>query len=287
MQPYLSIIIPTLNEADTLPTLLDDLCHQTFHNFEVHIVDAASTDDTPLIAKTYQKLLPHLYIHASPKPNVAFQRNLGVQQAQGKYVLFNDADNQLAPDFLAQLHAQLEKHQPDLFTCWALPDSSRPQDEVIANILNLNVELSLQLKAPKALGALIGVRTEYFHQTTGFNPNLGFAEDGEFFTRLYKQGAKTQIFRQPRFTYSFRRFRRQGTLKALRVYAHLHTKNILNLKVDQSQEYPMGGTQLVGDANTRDLITQINSTFTNSFKIPRLRQRAIKFLSDTLPNLND
>ena len=56
----LSIVIPTLNEEEFLPTLLSCLKHQTFKDFEVIVADAGSKDNTVEIAITEQRLLTRL-----------------------------------------------------------------------------------------------------------------------------------------------------------------------------------------------------------------------------------
>ena len=50
----LSIIIPTLNEEDYLPKLLDSITNQTFKDYEIIIADAGSKDETINIAQSYR-----------------------------------------------------------------------------------------------------------------------------------------------------------------------------------------------------------------------------------------
>ena len=49
--PYFTIVIPTLNEEELLPLLLDDLSHQTYKNFEIYVVDGKSSDRTVEVAQ--------------------------------------------------------------------------------------------------------------------------------------------------------------------------------------------------------------------------------------------
>ena len=55
--PYFTIVIPTLNEEDLLPHLLNDLCKQTYKNFDVIVVDGKSLDNTVVKAQAFNKKL--------------------------------------------------------------------------------------------------------------------------------------------------------------------------------------------------------------------------------------
>ncbi|MGM0478372.1 MAG: TIGR04283 family arsenosugar biosynthesis glycosyltransferase [Bacteroidota bacterium] len=83
----LSIIIPTLNEADQLPQLLDALISHTYTYDEIIVVDAQSTDKTQRVAKNYP-----IKLIVSEKACRARQMNLGAQHAVGDLFYFVHAD---------------------------------------------------------------------------------------------------------------------------------------------------------------------------------------------------
>ncbi len=92
---HLSIIIPTLNEADNLRRLLPYLrsCAQGWH-VETIVVDAHSTDDTAAVARQEgaQLLL-------CPQRHRAIQMNLGARVARGEVLYFVHADTLPPPSF--------------------------------------------------------------------------------------------------------------------------------------------------------------------------------------------
>src|SRR5258705_12413818 len=100
-EPFFSVIIPALNEEKYLPLLLQDLADQSTQDFEVIVIDGRSTDKTVENTLKFKKKLPSLTILSSKIRNVSVQRNLAAQKSNGKYLLFNDADNRLPKDFLA------------------------------------------------------------------------------------------------------------------------------------------------------------------------------------------
>jgi len=261
-KPFFSIIIPALNEEKYLPMLLSDLSRQTIRDFEVIVVDGYSTDKTVQKAKTFSGKLPSLNVLVSKKRNVSVQRNMGAEKAIGKYLLFNDADNRLPDYFLEGVHYQLHVKPLDLFTNWFNSDSHLASDKAVATYMDIMVEAASLLNQPAAYGALIGCRKSIFNKVGGFNPEVGFAEDTEFVNRGYKKGFSFGVYHEPRFTYSFRRFRKVGKLKLLQKYAGLNLKYLTNQKVDQPKEYPMGGGYLEEEARiTTGLADLIKRTF--------------------------
>jgi rSAM/selenodomain-associated transferase 2 len=93
--PELSVIIPTLNEAGTLPALLGDLSAQQGITLEVLISDGGSTDGTPQIAAD---LLARHNLNGAVSISPAGrgrQLNRGAAQAKGEWLLFLHADSRL------------------------------------------------------------------------------------------------------------------------------------------------------------------------------------------------
>jgi Glycosyltransferases, probably involved in cell wall biogenesis len=107
MKPSVSVIIATYNYGQYLAEALDSVLAQTYHDYEIVVVDDGSTDNTADV------LLPYL-----SKPNVRYQRtdhvgqpaakNIGIRQARGKYIAFLDADDRWLPQKLEKQIARFE-----------------------------------------------------------------------------------------------------------------------------------------------------------------------------------
>lgn len=277
MTSLFSIIIPTLNEEKYLPKLLNDLAKQTFNNYEVIIVDGQSEDQTFHKIKKITNKLPKITILQTTTRNVSYQRNLGAKIAKGKYFIFFDADNRISKKFLKDLNLQLQKQQPDVFTAWCVPDSNRKRDKAVALLINLMIETAEALDTGAALGAMIGCKKRSFQKTSGFNTKILFAEDGEFVRDIIKSGGTFKVFHSPTFTWSFRRFEKEGTIKLLRKYAFLHLKKIANLNNITKKDYPMGG-HLYNNKRSSKLILRINKTMQKIVKNPKTLKKLRKTL---------
>lgn len=88
-RPLLSIIIPTLNEAEHLPALLNDLKHQENIRFEVIVSDGGSSDSTRMITEGSGA------IFVSAERGRGVQMNTAAAQAVGEYLLFLHADSRI------------------------------------------------------------------------------------------------------------------------------------------------------------------------------------------------
>ena len=92
----LTIVIPAKNEAKLIPTLLNSLARQDYpqmRNTRVLVADANSTDGTPEIVLGFRD---RLKVEVIPGGMPSVGRNSGARQADTKYVLFLDADIELA-----------------------------------------------------------------------------------------------------------------------------------------------------------------------------------------------
>lgn len=102
-KPLASVIVPTKNSARTLRACLESIQVQTYKNVEILVVDNFSTDETKEIATQYTDK----FFECGPERSA--QRNFGVEQAQGKYVLFVDSDMKLEKNVLEQCVDRFEK----------------------------------------------------------------------------------------------------------------------------------------------------------------------------------
>jgi len=240
--PFFSVIIPTLNEEKVLPRLLADLTNQDFKNFEVIVVDAKSNDQTISKAKKFLPSLPRLTVLLSRHKNVSHQRNLGSQKARGPYLVFFDADNQIPPKFLFQIHSYISHHHNvDFLTTWINPDILKVSYIIVTATYNFGLYLFRLLGKPGVSGYNMIISKKAFTQSGGFNPNLSLGEDFELSIRLHKLGFALHILKDPRLTNSQRRLEREGLLRPLKQYFAYNLEFIFKGPSRKHFDYQMGG----------------------------------------------
>lgn len=101
--PVFSIIIPIYNAERFLRRCLESICEQTYTNFEVLMCNDGSTDQSQEICSSYSASDKRFKLFTQPNGGVSSARNLGLDNASGKYVLFVDADDYISPDFLEEM----------------------------------------------------------------------------------------------------------------------------------------------------------------------------------------
>ncbi|MBR1569649.1 MAG: glycosyltransferase family 2 protein [Bacteroidales bacterium] len=104
-----SVIVPSYNLGQYLGETLKSVMNQTFTDWECLIVENGSTDGSLHVVNAFcdadSRFVPVVF---SENMGVAAARNRGVELAEGKYILFLDADDLIAPHYMADAVAALE-----------------------------------------------------------------------------------------------------------------------------------------------------------------------------------
>jgi glycosyltransferase involved in cell wall biosynthesis len=119
---HLSIVIPLLNEAESLPELsqwIADVMHRNGFLYEIIFIDDGSTDDSWQVIESLQKQNPCIC-------GIKFQRNygksaalqVGFTHARGEVIITMDADLQDSPEEIPALRATLLNDKLDLVSGW-------------------------------------------------------------------------------------------------------------------------------------------------------------------------
>ncbi len=209
---FFSIIIPTLNEEKNLPVLLSSIERQNYKNFEIIICDSLSKDKTKEAALRFKKKL-NLNFYQKRFLRVSQARNYGASKAKGNFLIFFDADVEIAEDFLSQINKKINQYQLDILTVWNRAKKGL-KGKIIFGIMNILMSLSTKFK-PAANGPCIIVKKDKFFEVGGFDEDIVFGEDFDLTQRVVKTGAKFMVFKKPILYVSPRRFEKEGIILSL------------------------------------------------------------------------
>ena len=94
MSELVSIIIPTYNTEKFIELTIQSVQNQTYHNWEMILVDDASTDKTVNIISEFAKADNRIKLFQLPNNSGnGFARNVALEKATGKYIAYLDADD--------------------------------------------------------------------------------------------------------------------------------------------------------------------------------------------------
>ena len=108
--PIVSVIMPTYNGAAFIKESIRAVLNQTFRDFELVIINDASSDDTSKVIRGFPD--PRIiYLENKTNRGTSFARNKGLKIAKGKYIAYCDHDDIYYPGHLKALLNFLEKNK--------------------------------------------------------------------------------------------------------------------------------------------------------------------------------
>ena len=180
--PKISVIIPTLNEANNLPLLLSDLSIIQKEG-EIIIVDCGSQDKSIDIANIYGAR-----VCKSKEKNRGLQLDIGAKNSKGDWLIFLHADTRLNHDWFRKINSYLEGNKNSIYYF----EFKINHKKIIYRVLEILVNFrSKFFKQPYGDQGLIIHRTTYF-KNNGFR-KIPLMEDVDFLRRLNKKKDLKQL----------------------------------------------------------------------------------------------
>ena len=192
---FVSVVIPTYNRKDSLQAVLQSLARQTYpcDKYEVIVVDDGSMDDTPSIAhEEYPFSLR--YVRQSNQGD-AIARNLGTQESKGELLIFLDDDVTVAPDFIASMTRELERHERLIVLGTLQPvvaDQKSPFGGLNAQAWNDEAKLCEEVDFTECLSGILSIKRDDYLRLGMMRPIMNGGPsvwcDVEFAYRAHLQG---------------------------------------------------------------------------------------------------
>lgn len=118
-KPLISIVIPTYNRPNYLKKAIETVLDQTYSNFEILVVDDASTVDNLEIIQDFDDDRINFFKNKR-RSGAPYSRNVGIKNAKGEFVAFLDDDDEWAsPKLEVQLKA-FDDTNIGLVVCYSL-----------------------------------------------------------------------------------------------------------------------------------------------------------------------
>lgn len=128
-----SVIIPAYNVECFIEQCVDSILAQSFGDFELILVDDGSMDRTGVICDEYTNKDVRVKVVHQHNAGLPAARKVGVNNAQGDYVLFVDADDWVDPQHIESLVKKAEQEKADVVLCGFIYDYPRKQVRIANN----------------------------------------------------------------------------------------------------------------------------------------------------------
>ena len=197
MSALVSVIIPVYNMESFLPETLQSVLASTYDNLEIVVVDDGSSDASVSVAQTFAQRDDRVRVLTQPNAGPCRARNRGIEAARGEYIFPLDADDLLAPDFLRQAVAVLQRDAEVKIVC--------PTIEFMGDRQGLwrLPEFSLPLLARRNhIAACALYRRADWQRVGGYCESLIAREDWDFWIAMLKDGGR--VVRLPEVGYWYR-----------------------------------------------------------------------------------
>ena len=222
----LSIIIPTYNEEEYVPVLVESIKQQDFSDYEIIVADADSKDNTVKIAEEYGCIVVE-----GGMPAVG--RNNGAKVAKGDYLLFLDSDLKLTEDYLAKVIYEFKMERLGIAITQMKPLSKKTEDKLLHDLANLFM-ISVEKIKPHGAGCYgIIAKRELHERCGGFNEELTFGEDTEYIERLAKK-ERFKVLRNAKIGVSTRRLEEEGLATLAKQYGKSTVNDFLGIRTEAS-----------------------------------------------------
>ena len=255
----LSIIIPTYNEEEYLPILLESIKQQKFDDYEIIIADANSTDRTREIAEEYGCIITE-----GGLPAVG--RNNGAKIAKGEYLLFLDSDLKLTDDYLRDTIYEFRMERLGIAITQMKPLSEKSEAQLFHYLAN-QFMIGVEKIKPHGAGCYgIIVKRELHEKYGGFNEELTFGEDSEYIRRL-GSSEQFKVLRKPKIGVSTRRLEEEGLETLIQQYGKSTWNDFTGKETDAEElNYKFGHNTKEMSKENLDKISSESGRITKMFE---------------------
>jgi glycosyltransferase involved in cell wall biosynthesis len=185
MSPLISVIIPIYNGEVTIGETIQSVLNQTYSNFELLIINDGSTDNTLEVISSFQD--SRIQVFSYQNAGQGASRNRGLNQAQGEYVSFIDADDLWVPEKLADQLTALQQYS-EAAVAYSWTDYIDESGEFISHapqrLYQGDVYTRLLLSDFIGSGSNPLIRKSAILELNGFDQSLPPAEDWDMWLRL-------------------------------------------------------------------------------------------------------
>lgn len=168
-----SIIVPAYNVEKYIDKCLSSILEQTYANIEVIVVDDGSTDKTGQLIDNISQLDSRVHVLHIKNAGVSAARNSGIEISTGDYLVFVDADDYIAQDYVEYMLRLIENTDSDFCfsrSCYTKSGEKQTESEYIEKLHP--EDATALLLSPDVI---VGCWNKMFKRSLIINNNIRFS----------------------------------------------------------------------------------------------------------------
>lgn len=178
-----SVIIPTYNRAHCIQDAINSVINQSFEDFEIIVIDDASTDNTDAVVRNIKDDRIKYYKNEENVGQSA-SRNSGASIAKGNYLCFLDSDDLWENDYLSSFYKQINiSPNVSCFYCWLNTEKGIYKKWHLDGWIYKDALLMGELSSTITLV----VARDAFLDVGGFDELISYGDDDDLCYRLAKK----------------------------------------------------------------------------------------------------
>lgn len=204
MTPKISIIMPCYKAEKFIHKAVDSILAQTFHRFELILVDDGSPDSTGDICDEYAGKDARIRIIHKPNGGVSTARQVGFDASQGEYIIHADPDDYVEPQWLELLYNKAFETGADITLCdyYKVTDVDKSLVKVHPSTVGKEcMKMLLEWELTAQLWNKLIRRSLYLEHNIRITPGLDLREDSSIMYRLYFFANKVAHISTPLYNY--------------------------------------------------------------------------------------
>ena len=183
-----SVIIPTHNRLKMLKRAINSVLSQTYKNYEIIVVSDGSTDGTNnFLSNNNTAKVRHFISETSRGASAA--RNVGLKEANGKYIAFLDDDDEWFPYHLEVLVEKIESSKTEVGLIYGWIDYYEDNKIIDSKHPKLSGNIFKEMLDKQAItnSSVLMIKSYVLNHISGFDETMLRGNDGDFIRRISKK----------------------------------------------------------------------------------------------------
>lgn len=198
MLPYVSLIVITKNDIETIEECIVSLLDQTYskENYEVIFVDGHSIDGTDELIRGYAKKFSFLKLYYENDGTMGHARNVGISKSKGNIIAFTDGDAVVPTNWFEKIVDVFTNVEPLALGGMDVMVSGDKSDHIIDSWRRLK-----KLRGVKAIPCIktvnFAITRDALLSCGGFDSRLSHLDETELLARLYSKTKSNNVIYDP------------------------------------------------------------------------------------------